>query len=245
MTLTEFPSDHPGCAVYQTVIEDTGIGMAEEFLPHIFEEFSRERTSTESKVAGTGLGMPIVKKLVDLMQGSIEVESEQGKGTKFTLTLPHRIADTADTGKRSKPSDEEYKRKEFAGKRILLAEDNELNAEIAMTILEEEGFLVECAADGIICVDMIVKAAPGYYDLVLMDIQMPNMDGYKATQFIRRLPDKQKANMPIIAMTANAFDEDRKTAFRVGMNGHIAKPIQIGILRNTLGLLLSGKERNA
>ncbi|MGN0962187.1 MAG: ATP-binding protein, partial [Clostridia bacterium] len=239
VTVTEFPSDLPGMTVYRTVIADTGIGMSEKFLPHIFDEFTRERTSTESKVVGTGLGMPIVRKLVDLMQGTITVESELGKGTKFTLTLSHRIAEETDAWSRGEHSDE-YKVEDFIGKRILLAEDNELNAEIAVTILEEEGFSVERAEDGIICVDKIEKAASDYYDLVLMDIQMPNMDGYKATQIIRRLPDQRKADIPIIAMTANAFDEDRKKAFRVGMNGHIAKPLQLEVLKNTLGAVLSG-----
>ena len=241
VTVTEYPSEQPGFAVYRTVIADTGIGMSPDFLPHLFEEFTRERTSTESKVAGTGLGMPIVKRLVDLMKGTIAVESELGKGTVFTLTLSHRIADAADTGLTKNHSDE-YKIADFAGKRILLAEDNELNAEIAITILEEEGFLVEHAADGIICVDDIERAAPDYYDLVLMDIQMPNMDGYKAAQIIRRLPDQKKANIPIVAMTANAFEEDKRKAFRVGMNGHITKPIQLDILRNTLSCLLSNHE---
>ena len=243
MSVTELPTERPGYLVYQTVVADTGIGMSDEFLPHIFEEFTRERTSTESKVAGTGLGMPIVKKLVDLMQGTITVESELGKGTKFTLTLSHRIADAADTRLDSEHS-EEYRMEDFAGKRILLAEDNELNAEIAMTILETEGFLVERAEDGIICVDMLQKAAPDYFDLILMDIQMPNMDGYKAARIIRKLPDKQKADIPIIAMTANAFEEDRKQAFRMGMNGHIAKPIQMETLKNTLGYVLSKKEED-
>lgn len=243
MSVTELPTERPGYLVYQTVIADTGIGMSAEFLPHIFEEFTRERTSTESKVTGSGLGMPIVKKLVDLMQGTIAVESELGKGTKFTLTLSHRIADVADTQLESGYSDA-YRIEDFAGKRILLAEDNELNAEIAITILETEGFLVERAEDGVICVDMIEKAPSDYYDLVLMDIQMPNMDGYKAAQIIRRLPDKQKADIPIIAMTANAFEEDRKAAFRMGMNGHIAKPMQIETLRNTLCYVLSKKEED-
>lgn len=238
VTVTELPSNHSGYVMYQTVIEDTGIGMSKEFLPHIFDEFTRERTSTESKVSGTGLGMPIVKKLVELMHGTIEVESELGKGTKFIMTLSHRITDAIDHlhsgGDLCK-----YRTEDFAGKRILIAEDNDLNAEIAMTILEEEGFLVERAADGIICVDMIEKALPDYYNLVLMDIQMPNMDGYKATQIIRRLPDKQKANIPVVAMTANAFEEDRKKAFSVGMNGHIVKPIQIENLKYTLGYVLS------
>lgn len=237
VSLTELPSDRPGYALYQTVIADTGIGMSAEFLPHIFDEFTRERTSTESKVAGTGLGMPIVKKLVDLMQGTITVESELGKGTKFTLTLSHRIADTAETKSENEYSNED-RIGDYAGKRILLAEDNELNAEIARTILEEEGFLVERAEDGIVCIDMLQKAAPDYYDLILMDIQMPNMDGYKATQIIRRLPDKQKAEIPIVAMTANAFEEDRKKALHIGMNGHISKPVQIETLRNTLGQVL-------
>lgn len=243
VSVTELPAQRPGYLVYQTVIEDTGIGMSEEFLPHIFEEFTRERTSTESKVPGTGLGMPIVKKLVDLMQGTIEVESELGKGTKFTLTLSHRIADTTEIKRESEYADE-YRNEDFAGKRILLAEDNELNAEIAMTVLEEEGFLVERAEDGILCVDMLQKAAPDYYDLILMDIQMPNMDGYKAARIIRKLPDRQKADIPIIAMTANAFEEDRKKAFRVGMNGHVAKPIQLETLMKTLGYMLSKKEED-
>lgn len=240
MTVTELPSDCPGYSVYQTVIEDTGIGMSEEFLPHIFDEFTRERTSTESRVVGTGLGMPIVKKLVALMQGTIEVESKLGKGTKFTLTLSHRIADATDRKQPGEYSDE-YRMEDFSGKRILLAEDNELNAEIAITILEEKGFLVEHAEDGIICVDMIEKAMSDYYDLVLMDIQMPNMDGYKATQIIRRLPDKQKADIPIIAMTANAFEEDRKNAFRFGMNGHITKPIRMEELLSALAENLQKK----
>ena len=211
--------------------------MSAEFLPHIFDEFTRERTSTESKVAGTGLGMPIVKKLVDLMHGTIAVESELGKGTKFTLTLLHRIADTADAKSESEYSDE-YRIGDYAGKRILLAEDNELNAEIAMTILEEEGFLVEHAEDGIVCVDMLQKAAPDYYDLILMDIQMPNMDGYKATQVIRELADSEKAGISIVAMTANAFEEDRRDAYKVEMNGHIAKPIQIDKFMLVLAELL-------
>ncbi len=241
MVVEELPIERQGYVTYKTVITDTGIGMSKVFLPHIFEEFSRERTSTESKLTGTGLGMPIVKKLVDLMQGEIEVESEQGKGTKFTLTISHRIADASDTRLEGEYSID-YKAEDFVGKRILLAEDNELNAEIAMSILEIDGFLVERAEDGIICVDMLQKADPDYYDLVLMDIQMPNMDGYKATQAIRRLPDSKKANIPIVAMTANAFDEDRKMAFTMGMNGHISKPIEIETLRNMLWNVLFNKE---
>ena len=242
MNLTEIPSDRPDYAMYQTVIEDTGIGMSEEFIPHLFEEFTRERSSTETKLNGTGLGMPIVKKLVDLMEGTIEVESKVGKGTKITVTLPHRIAQQADTNvllEKVQGYDENF----FKGKRILLAEDNELNAEIAITILEEAGFVVEHAEDGIICVDMMEKAEAGYYDLILMDIQMPNMDGYKATQTIRRLSDPQKAGITIVAMTANAFDEDKKNAYKAGMNWHIAKPIRVEELMSALTEILKGQKK--
>ena len=233
MRLTELPSDRPGYAVYQTVIEDTGIGMSEEFLPHLFEEFTRERSSTESRVTGTGLGMPIVKKLVDLMQGTIEVESRIGKGTRFTVTLPHRIAEQERTNRLIEKT-YEHESDHFKGKRILLAEDNDLNAEIAITILQEAGFEVEHAADGIICVDMLEKAPSGYYDLILMDIQMPNMDGYKATQTIRNFSDAEKAGITIVAMTANAFEEDKRNAYRSGMNLHIAKPIKVDELMSAL-----------
>ena len=237
MTLREVASDRTGYAMYQTVIEDTGIGMSEEFLPHLFEEFTRERSSTESRVGGTGLGMPIVKKLVDLMQGTIEVESRIGKGTRFTVTMPHRIAQKREV----RPLKEEsaaYDVERFRGKRILLAEDNELNAEIAITILEEAGFEVEHAEDGVICVDMMEKAEPGYYDLILMDIQMPNMDGYRATQTIRSFADPKKAGITIVAMTANAFEEDKQNAYRAGMNLHISKPIIVDELMAALGAIL-------
>ena len=237
MNLTEIPSDRPGYAMYQTVIEDTGIGMSEEFLPHLFEEFTRERSSTETRLNGTGLRMPIVKKLVDLMQGTIKVESKVGKGTRITVTLPHRIAQVEDT-QRIADKAEGYDEVFFRGKRILLAEDNALNAEIAITILEEAGFVVEHAEDGIICVDMMEKAETGYYDLILMDIQMPNMDGYKATQTIRKLSDPKKAGITIVAMTANAFDEDRKNAYKAGMNWHIAKPIRVDELLSALTEIL-------
>lgn len=233
MNLTEIPSDRPGYAMYQTVIEDTGIGMSEEFLPHLFEEFTRERSSTETKLNGTGLGMPIVKKLVDLMEGTIEVESKVGIGTKITVTLPHRIAQQADTQSYIEKA-QGYDANCFKGKRILLAEDNELNAEIAITILEEAGFVVEHAEDGIICVDMMEKAEAGYYDLILMDIQMPNMDGYKATQTIRKLSDPKKAGITIVAMTANAFDEDVHAAQTAGMNEHIANPLDLNALAKIL-----------
>ena len=228
---------------YRFTIEDTGIGMSKEYLPHIFEEFSRENTSTESKVIGTGLGLPIVKSLVDLMGGTIEVSSEVAVGTKTIIILPFLV------------SEEEYKdavqeQQEstkllalLMGKRILLAEDNELNAEIAFTILEEEGLKVEWAEDGIKCLEMIKKVPEDYYDMILMDIQMPNMDGYRTTEEIRSLPDK-RAQIPIVAMTANVFDEDKKKAYEAGMNGYIAKPIDTKAIFSTLGEILQEKSEN-
>ncbi|MGI6021276.1 MAG: ATP-binding protein [Lachnospiraceae bacterium] len=241
MRVTEIPSKDPEYAVFCTVIEDTGIGMSEEFLPHLFEEFTRERSSTESRLNGTGLGMPIVKKLVELMKGTINVTSKVGKGTVITVTIPHKIVVDAD--EQNVPENiGDYDISLFKGKRILLAEDNELNAEIADTILSEAGFEVERAEDGIICVDMLEKAEPGYYDLILMDIQMPNMDGYKATRTIRKISDEKKAGITIVAMTANAFDEDKKIAYEAGMNGHIAKPISINALMKALSEVLRGGE---
>jgi len=219
----ELPSDREGYAVIQTVVSDTGIGMSEDFLPHLFDSFSRERNTTSGKVAGSGLGMSIVKSMVELMGGTVTVESQLGKGSRFAVTVPHKIADLADVEKASRA--DAQAQADFAGKRILLAEDNDLNAEIAIAILEEMGFQIDRAEDGVICVAKLEKSAPGTYDLILMDVQMPNMDGYKATQVIRVLPDKKKSAIPIIAMTANAFAEDRNLAFQMGMNGHIAKPI--------------------
>ena len=231
MSVKEMPSDKPHCVVHKIVIEDTGIGMSKDFLPHLFDEFSRERTTTISKIQGTGLGMPIVKRLVMLMDGTIDVDSKVGQGTCFTITIPFRISCEKCVTDKVNP---EFISKVLSGKRILMAEDNELNAEIAIAILQEEGFLVDRAEDGIVCVNMLQKSAPGYYDLILMDIQMPNMDGYKATRVIRNLDDPIKANIPIVAMTANAFEEDKKNAFLSGMNAHLAKPIDIAQLNQTL-----------
>ena len=233
MTVTELPSEREGYAIYQTVIEDTGIGMSEEFLSHIFEYFSRERTTTESGVSGTGLGTAIVKKLVDLMHGTIDVESKLGEGTKITLKMNHQITGNQDA-RPNFQNEQEYNTRDFTGKRILLVEDNDLNAEIAIAILEEHGLEVERAEDGIVCVNMIEKADADHYDLVLMDIQMPNMDGYKATQLIRKLPDKKKSRLPVIAMTANAFEEDKRNALVAGMDGFLSKPIVIEELIHTL-----------
>lgn len=240
MTVTEVPSDKEGYCCYRTVIEDTGIGISQEFLPHIFDEFAREKNSTESGIAGTGLGMGITKKMIDLMEGTISIESELGKGTKVTVCLPHRIAAEPDILPAAEPRNPAaYDASIFAGKRILLAEDNRLNAEIAAAILKEAGFTVDHAEDGASCVDMLERRDAGYYDLILMDIQMPNMDGYQATEVIRAMTVPEKASIPIIATTANAFEEDRKNAFAAGMNGHIAKPIDLNKLFAALAEVLS------
>jgi PAS domain S-box-containing protein len=232
----ELPCDEEGYAKIQTTFADTGIGMSKEYLDVIFEEFSRERTSTESQIQGTGLGMSIVKKMVDLMGGTITVESELGKGSTFQVTFMHRIGENPDV--KNSEDQEMIEFQKFKGKRILLAEDNELNAEIAMEILSELGFEVERAEDGIVCIDMLQKATCGYYDLILMDVQMPNMDGYKATRTIRSMKDSCRNHIPIIAMTANAFDEDKKNAFDAGMDGHIAKPISINAIAKAVNEVL-------
>ena len=236
----ELPCEKEGYVKIQTVVEDTGIGMSQEFLPHLFDSFSRERDSTLAKVPGSGLGMAIVKNLVELMGGTITVESELGKGTKFAVTVPHRIAEDYEQKTFTESADSEI----FAGKRILLAEDNELNAEIAIAILEKMGFSVDHAEDGIVCMDKLESASAGTYALILMDIQMPNMDGYTTTQMIRCLPDKRKAEIPIVAMTANAFAEDRKKAFEIGMNGHIGKPLDTVVLKRTLRGIINEKMQN-
>ena len=213
-------------------ITDTGIGMSEEYQTHLFEMFSRERSTTKSGVEGVGLGMSIVKKLVDLMNGQIHVKSKLGQGTTFTISIPMRIAKESDL--QVKKANPEFDKSDLAGKRILLTEDNDLNAEIAMELLETEGFVVERAGDGVVCVEMMEKQPAGYYDMILMDIQMPIMDGYMATQKIRRLDDKIKASIPIVAMTANAFAEDKERAIQSGMNDHVAKPIDMNILLKTI-----------
>ena len=228
---------------YRFTIEDTGIGMSKEYLPHIFEEFSRENTSTESKVIGTGLGLPIVKSLVDLMGGTIEVSSEVTVGTKTIIILPFLVSEEECKNAVQEQQESTKLLALLMGKRILLAEDNELNAEIAITILEEEGLKVEWAEDGIKCLEMLKKVPEDYYDMILMDIQMPNMDGYRTTEEIRSLPDK-RAQIPIVAMTANVFDEDKKKAYEAGMNGYIAKPIDTKAIFSTLGEILQEKSEN-
>ena len=236
----ELPYDKEGYTLIQTKVSDTGIGMSEEFLPSLFELFARERNTTISKIPGTGLGMAIVKNFVDLMDGSIEVESELGEGSTFTITIPHKIADKDYTNRNIESSHELDI--DFKGKRILLAEDNELNAEITTTILSEMGFEVKAVEDGILCVNEMQHQPANTYDLILMDIQMPNMDGYKATHCIRHLSQPEKANIPIIAMSANAFEEDKKKAFDVKMNDYITKPIDFQKMEEVLKNILCKKD---
>ena len=211
-------------ARYVFVCEDTGIGMAPEYLPHIFDEFSREHTATENKVSGTGLGLSIVKSFVELMNGRIHVESEPGKGTKFTVEVPLEHASEEDVCKKELP-EQTFMTDKNIGKRILLAEDNELNAEIAMELLKEEGFLIDWVKDGQECFDKLEESDDGYYDLILMDIQMPILNGYDTTAKIRQMENSKKATTPIVAMTANSFDEDIEMTKKAGMNGFIAKPL--------------------
>ena len=230
--VTQKPGEKEGWCDTVVTVADNGIGMSQEFQKHIFEPFERERTSTVSKVEGSGIGMGIVKKLVGLMGGTVAMESRIGVGSKFTVTIPCRIAseDETQAKRETNPSDQKC----LCGTRILLTEDNDLNAEIAVELLQEEGCTVDRAKDGVECVDMLEKAANGTYQLILMDIQMPVMNGYDAARKIRGLDDPQKANIPIIAMTANAFTEDRQVALDAGMNDHIAKPINMNVLVPTL-----------
>ena len=224
-----YTCDESGYMIERIRVSDTGIGMSQDYLKKIFEAFTREQNTTKSKIVGTGLGMSIVKKYVDLLGGTINVESEFGKGSTFTVTLKHRIADESYYVK--KYMEEPGTGSEILeGRNILLAEDNDLNAEIVEAILESVGLKIERVEDGIQCVNRIEKMPADTYDMILMDIQMPKMDGYKATQAIRNLTDKDKASIPIIAMTANAFAEDVQAALKAGMDDHVAKPIDMSIL---------------
>ena len=221
----------------RTVISDNGIGMSTAFLPHLFEPFSRENTDEKSVTQGTGLGMSIVRHLVDKMGGTITVESEKGAGTTFTVTLLFE----GPKEQECKKIEEGDQSADITGMRVLLAEDNELNAEIAIELLQEEGFFVELATDGQECFDMLDQAEGGYYDLILMDIQMPNVNGYEATVKIRQMENDKKAQIPIVAMTANVFAEDRKLALDLGMNGHISKPIDMKKVRKVLHNILNAE----
>ena len=230
--ITQKPGKKEGWCDTVITVADNGIGMSQELQKHIFEPFERERTSTVSKVEGSGIGMGIVKKLVGLMGGTVEVESKIGVGSTFAVTIPCRIASQEETqAKRETGSSD---RKSLSGTKILLAEDNDLNAEIAVELLQEEGCTVDRAKDGVECVDMLEKAANGTYQLILMDIQMPVMNGYDAAKKIRRMDDLPKADIPIIAMTANAFSEDKQAALDAGMNDHVSKPINMNILVPTI-----------
>ena len=213
-------------------ITDNGIGMSEEFQKRVFETFERERNTTSSHIEGSGIGMGITKKLVELMDGTIEVKSKQGKGSTFTVTIPCRKASEGDS--LVKKNSNLRNKNCLNGVRILLVEDNEINTEIATELLTEEGCIVETANDGVACIDMIEKADADYYKMILMDIQMPVMNGYDATLAIRKMKDTKKARIPIIAMTANAFAEDAQKGLSVGMNAHVAKPVDMNILVPTM-----------
>ncbi len=241
MSVEELPCNEPGYIIVRNRVSDTGIGMSEDYLTEIFEAFTREQNTTKSKIAGTGLGMSIVKKYVDLLGGTIEVESELGKGSTFTVTLKHKIADESYYVKKHL-EESGISREILKNRSILLAEDNDLNAEIAAVILERAGLKVERVEDGLQCISRITEMPAGTYDIILMDIQMPKMDGYKATQTIRNLSDQEKACIPIIAMTANAFEEDKRAAIAAGMNGHIAKPIQVDKLLSILAEMIRQQE---
>ena len=236
----ELPCDESGCMIVRIRISDTGIGMSQDYLTKIFEAFTREKNTTKSKIAGTGLGMSIVKNYVDLLGGTIDVESELGKGSTFTVTLKHRIADERYYVKKH-IEEPETGSEMLEGRNILLAEDNDLNAEIAETILERAGLTIERVENGIQCVNRILEMPAGTYDMIFMDIQMPEMDGYKATQAIRNLPDKDKACIPIIAMTANAFAEDKRKTMEAGMNAHLSKPLNVPELMDTIRKFCDGK----
>ena len=238
LNVRELPCSRPGYACIQAEIADNGIGMSKEYLPKLFDAFTRERNTTVGKISGTGLGMPIVKNLVEMQGGTIEVESEPGKGSRFIVTLEHPIADEALYKPQEDAAHTASGEELLKGKRILLAEDNDLNAEIALFILQNMGLEVERVENGAQCVDRLEQQPAGTYDAILMDIQMPKMDGYEATQAIRALDDKEKAAIPIVAMTANAFAEDRERALAAGMNGHIAKPIDVKKLEQVLVKLL-------
>lgn len=233
VSIDELDSEDEKNANYKVVVEDNGIGMSQDYLPHIFEEFSREHTSTETRVAGTGLGLPIVKSLVDRMGGTIEVESEEGKGTRFIMKFSFPVSLENQVREKEKQNIPDITEK-LEGKRILLAEDNELNAEIAETVLVEAGIEVKRVEDGLQCIEELKKMPENYYDVILMEVQMPNMDGYTATQRIRDLDDS-RAEIPIIAMTANAYDEDRRKAQEAGMDGFLAKPLDVDEMMRLLG----------
>lgn len=236
VSIDEQASEDENTANYKVVVEDNGIGMSQDYLPHIFEEFSREHTSTETRVAGTGLGLPIVKSLVDLMGATIEVESEVEKGTRFEIHFSFPVVSEEQLHEKQKQENSDITEK-LEGKRVLLAEDNDLNAEIAEAVLMEAGIEVKRVEDGSQCIDELCRNPEDYFDVILMDVQMPNMDGYTATGKIRNLTGR-RAKIPIIAMTANAYDEDRQKAQEAGMDGFLAKPLDVDEMMRLLGKIM-------
>ena len=227
-------------AGFEFRVKDNGIGMSDEFQSMIFDAFTREQTSTVSGIQGTGLGMAITKKIVDIMGGTISVNSEEGKGSEFVVYLPCRIVDVSSAADKNTDRNiiDNDRVHIFKGKTVLLVEDNEMNQMIARAILEEMGLTVDVAENGESAIRKITESDPGYYSIVLMDIQMPVMDGYEAARVIRSLGDKKKADIPIVAVTANAFEEDKKHALNSGMNGHLAKPYNIPQITKTLTELI-------
>ena len=226
--ISQTPGKKNGWCDVIITVKDNGIGMSDQFLKHIYEPFERERNSTISRIEGSGIGMGIVKRLVELMDGSVDVQSKIGEGSAFTVTIPCKIASKEESiAKRDKGT---HDKASLVGARILVVEDNDINAEIATELLEEEGCIIERACNGVECFDMLEKADNSYYAMILMDIQMPVMNGYDAATKIRRMKNQSKAQIPIIAMTANAFTEDRQMALDVGMNDHVSKPIDMNIL---------------
>ena len=229
--LAQYPAAKPGCALYKISVIDNGMGMSEDFVKKIFSPFERANNTTVSKIQGTGLGMSITKSIVDLANGTIDVKSKLGEGTEIIVAVTLCLCTDAEiatlNAKQLDNPQAQAEQPDFKGKRLLVVEDNKLNREITVTILEQTGIITEQAEDGSVAVKMVKEAAPGYYDLILMDIQMPIMDGYEATKQIRALPDKRLAQLPIIAVSANAFEEDKKASLAAGMDGHIAKPINV------------------
>ena len=233
MTLRQTGAD-AGTGFYELCVKDTGIGMSREFAAKVFDAYERERTAAVDNIQGTGLGMAITKSLVDLMDGTIVVETEQGKGTEFIIHVDFPLAEDEPETAAGSGSKAPERQADFSNKRLLLVEDNAINREIAQMILMELGFTVETAEDGKIALEKVAASAPGYYDGVLMDIQMPVMNGYESTQAIRALPDPELSRIPIIAMTANVFADDVQHSLDAGMNGHIGKPINIPDMVATL-----------
>lgn len=232
ITIRQKPCFNSGYGNYEIEVADTGIGMSEQFLKHIFENFERERSSALSGIEGTGLGMPITKKLIDLMDGTIDIKSKLGVGTTVTVGLTLKLQDEENKASASKVK--EHKIRDLRDRRVLVVEDNDDNREIITEILKEEGMLIDEAHDGIEAVDKIKKSDPGDYDLILMDIEMPNLNGYEATRIIRNLNRKALTTIPIVAMTANAFEDDKKKEIACGMNADLTKPIEVETLLSTV-----------